>query len=97
MVMTQLVGEVDDETLKEELETCRHFVVDSEVENGGHRVSNVAMDTLDEHILNQKLDIVFEKLKCAAKLNVAFGFVLQSVEVAICRYYSAHKSKTLMK
>ena len=36
---TQLVGEIEDEALKEELETCNHFLVHSQLENGRHRVS----------------------------------------------------------
>ena len=48
------------------------------------------MDILDAHTSSQKLDTVFEKLKCAAKMNVAFGFVLKNIEDGSCRYYYAH-------
>ena len=33
MDMTQLVGRIDDESVMEELETCKYFLVDSEKEN----------------------------------------------------------------
>ena len=33
------------------------------------------MDTLDPKNLLQKLDVVLDNLKCAAKLNVALGVV----------------------
>ena len=40
---------------------------------------------------------MFDSLKCAAKLNVAFGFVLKNVEDCSCRYYYAHENNTLME
>ena len=36
------------------------------MEKGGHSVCNFAMDTLDVKNLLQKLDVVFDNLKCAA-------------------------------
>ena len=97
MDVTKLVGPIDDESLKEELQTCTHFLVDSELENGRHIVVIFAMEILDAHILSQKLDTVFEKLKCAAKWNVAFGFVLKNVEEGTCRYNYAHENNTEME
>ena len=35
---TQLMGDVDDNSLKEKPETCKKFSVDSEMENERHRV-----------------------------------------------------------
>ena len=68
--------EDDDADLKEELQACQHFLVDSELEKGRHRVFNFAMSTFDNSLINKKLDLVFNGLKCAAKVNLAFGFVL---------------------
>ena len=82
---------------KEELKTCKHFLMDSEMENGRHRVYNFAMDTLDPKCLLENLDIVFDCLKGVAKLNVAFGFVLKYVEDGSCRHYYAHENKTLLE
>ena len=62
------------------------FLNDSEMETGRHRISNFAIDTLDPKNLIEKLDVVFDSLKCAAKLNVAFNFVLRNVEDKSCRY-----------
>ena len=78
--VTQLMGDVDDSSLKEELETCKPFLVDSEMENGRHRIYNFAMDNLDRKYLLEKLIVVFDSLKCAAELNVAFGFVLKNLK-----------------
>ena len=43
------MGDVDDNSLKEE-----HFVVDSQMKNGRHRVYKFAMDTLDPKYLLEK-------------------------------------------
>ena len=74
----QLMGDVDDISLKEELETCNYFLVDSEKVNGRRRVYNFGMDTLDPNSLLEKLNVVFESLECTAKVNIAFGFVLET-------------------
>ena len=71
-----IVGAVDDQSSREEMECCKHFLTDTEMENGRHRVFNFAMSSFDVCLLNDKLDYVFKKLKCAAKVNFAFGFVL---------------------
>ena len=38
-----IVGDVDDQKWKAELESCKHFLTDTEMENGRHRVFNFAM------------------------------------------------------
>ena len=84
--ITQILGDVVDKSLKEKLETCNHFLEDSEIENGRHRVYNFAMDSLHPGDLLEKLDVVYDSLKCAAKLNVAFCFELRNIEDGSCRY-----------
>ena len=79
-----IVGAVDDQSLREELESCKHFLSDTEMENGRHRVFNFAMSSFDMSLLNDKLDYVFKELKCAVKVNLAFGFVLKNVEDGSC-------------
>ena len=85
MGVTQFLGRIDDESLRAELETCKRFLLDSEIEEGKHRVLYFAMEILDAHTLSQKLDRVLEKLNCAEKLEVAFGFVHKNVELGTCR------------
>ena len=34
---------------------------------------------------------------CAAKVNLAFGFVLKNIENGMCRYFCAHENNTLME
>ena len=89
--------EDDDSVLKGAIQACQHFLVDSELEKRRHNVFNFAMSTFDNSLVNQKLDLVFKGLKCAAKNNVAFGFVLKNVEDGSCRYFYAHENNTVME
>ena len=40
---------------------------------------------------------MFDSLKCAAELNIAFGFVLKNVEDGSCRYYYKHENFTFLE
>ena len=62
-----MVGDVGDQSLGEELETCKHFSTDTELENGRHRVSNFAMSFFDMSLLNDQLDYVFKKSEICCK------------------------------
>ena len=84
--ITDLVRPIDNESLMEELQTCKHFPVDSEIKTAGHRVFIFAKETLHGHTVSQKLVTVCEKQNCAAKLNVVFGFVIKDVEDETCRF-----------
>ena len=89
--------ENDDADVKEELQACQHFLVDSELEKGRHRVFNLAMSNLDNSLINQKMDLVFKALKSAAKVNLAFGFVLRNVEDGSCIIFYPHENNTVME
>ena len=58
-----VVGDDDDQGLTEELESCKHFLTDTEMENGRHRVFNFAMSSFDMSLLNDKPDYLFKELK----------------------------------
>ena len=96
-VVEDIPGVVDDQSLREELESCKQFLTDTEMENGRQRVFNFAMSSFDMSLLNDKLDYVFKELKCAAKVNLAFGFVLKNVEDGSCRFFHAHENNTVME
>ena len=51
-----IVGAVDDQSLREELESCKYFLTGAELENGRQRVFNFAMSSSDVSLLNDKLD-----------------------------------------
>ena len=46
--------------------------------------------------MNEKLDHFFNILKCAAKFNLAFGFILKNIEDGGFRYFYAHENNTLL-
>ena len=87
----------DGEKLKDELSACQHFLVDTEMENGSHKVFNFQMSKLDTKIIKEKLEEVFNKLDSAAKIKIALGFVLRNVETGEYRYYKAHENHTLFE
>jgi len=76
----KIINEVDDTNLKEELPSCYHFLVDSKLEKARHKVFHYAVENLNETVVNEKLDQFFDILKCAAKVNLAFGFILRNIE-----------------
>ena len=84
-------------SLKEELETCKQFLVAPEKENARHGVFNFAMALIDAHNLSQKPDTMFEKLKYAVKLIVACSFVHKNVEDGTFGYFYAHENNTLLE
>ena len=93
----EIVGDVDDQSLREELQSCRHFLVDSEIQNGRHSVFNFAVNNLTAQVIEEKLDRVLDKLKCVAKLNLALSFILKNIEDGTFRYFYAHENNTLLE
>ena len=92
-----IVGDVDDQRLREELQSCKHFLVDSEIQKGSHSVFNFAVNNLTAQVIEEKLDRVLDKLKCVAKLNLALGFILKNIEDGKFRYFYAHENNTLLE
>ena len=45
--VAEIVGDVDNQSLREELESCKNFLSDTEMENGRHNVFNFAMSSFD--------------------------------------------------
>ena len=91
------VVDVDDQSLREELRSCRHFLIDSEIQKGRHSVFNFAVNNLTAQVIEEKLDRVLDKLKCVAKLNLALGFILKNIEDGKFRYSYAHENNTLLE
>ena len=75
-----IINEVDDANLKEELCSCQYFIVDSELERARHNVFNYAIENLNTKIMDEKHDHYLHNLKWAAKVNLAFGFILKNIE-----------------
>ena len=91
-----ILGDVGDHRLREELRSCQHFLVDSELERARRKVFNYAVETLNETIVNEKLDHYFNNLICAAKVNLGFGFILKTIENGGFRYFYAHENMSLL-
>ena len=82
---------------KEELSACKHFLVDTEMNNGRHKAFNFQVSQLDTKYINEKLEDVFNKMDFAPKINIALGFVLRNVEMGQYRYCYANENKTLFE
>ena len=89
-------GDVEDHRLREKLRSRQHFLVDSELERARHKVFNYTVKALNKTVVNEKLDHFFNNLKCAAEVNLAFGFILKNIEDGGFRYFYAHENNTLL-
>ena len=87
-----IVGDVNDQSLRVELQSCRHFLVDSEIQKGRYSVFNFAVNNLTAQVIEEKLDRVLDK-----KLNLALGFILKNIEDGKFRYFYAHENNTLLE
>ena len=92
-----IVGDVDDQSMREELQSCRHFLVDSERQKGRHSVFNFAVNNLTTQVIEEKLDRVLDKVKCVAKLKLALGFLPKNIEDGKFRHFYAHGNNTLLE
>ena len=77
------------------MNACQHFLTDNEMDDGRHKVYIFQFSKLDPNLVNEKLSQVFEKLGCAAKINIALGFALRKIETGEYRYFYAHENNTL--
>ena len=95
--MGALLEDIGDGEPKEELSSCNYFLVDSQLEKGRHCLFNVAMSSVNNSFLNEKLEYVFNQLKGATRVNFAFGILLKNIEGGTCRYFYAHETKTVLE
>ena len=87
----------DDKSLEEDLQSCRHFLVCSEIQKATNSVFNFVVNNLTAQDLGEKLDRVLDNIKCAAKPNLALGFTLKNIEDGKFRYFYAHENNTLLE
>ena len=95
--MQSLVDAGDDKSLEEELQSCRLFLVDYEIQKGRHSVFNFVVNNLTAQFIEEKLDRVPDKLKCAVKLKLGLGFILKNIEDGKFRYFYGHENNTLLE
>ena len=55
------------------------------------------MSTFDNSLINKNFYLVFKVVKLAAKVTLAFGFVLKNVEHGSFRLFYAHENSTVME
>ena len=87
-----LENEENTDQLRDKLNACQHFLTDTEIENGRHKVFNFQLSKLDPNLVNEKLDQVIENFDCAAKINIALRFVLRNIETGDYLYFYAQKN-----
>ena len=90
-----IMGDYHDQELCEELTTCQHFLDDSEFVRGKQHVFIFA--STNPCFLKKKLQHVFENSLCAAKVNLAHGFVLRNVEDGKYRYFYALENSLILE
>ena len=60
------------------------------MENGRHKFFNFQMSKLDNKVINEKHEYVFNKLDSALKINMALEFVLRNVEKNVLEKLKKH-------
>ena len=80
----------------EELRPCQFFLVYYELECARHKVFNYAGENLNTKIVDKKRDQFSNKLKCAAKANLVFRFILWTKEDGGLRYFYAQENNPLL-
>ena len=95
--MQNLADAGDDKSLEEELQSCRQFLVDSELQKRRHSVFNFVVNHLTAQVIEEKMHRFLDKLKCAAKLSLVLGFILKNIEDGKFRYFYAHENNTLLE
>ena len=91
------MNDYDDQVLCQDLTTWQHFLVDSEFVRGRQHVFNFASRNVTPKFLQKKIQQFSESLHCAAKVNLALGFVLRKVEDGSYRYFYAHENSLLLE
>ena len=81
---------------KKSYSRVNNFLVDSEKQKGRHSVFNFVVNNLTAQVIEEKLDRVPDKLKCAAKFNLVLGFILKKTEDGKFGDFYAHENNTLV-
>ena len=95
--MQSLADAGDDKSPEEELQSCRHFLVHSEIQKRRHNVFNFVVNNVTAQVIEEKLDRVLDNLKCAAKLTLALGFILKKIDDGNFRCFNAQENNTLLE
>ena len=95
-LQTLKIDNLINKNLQNKIQSCRFFLVDSEIEKARHKVFNYAKATLGVKIVVEKFDHLFKILNFAAKVKLAFGFFLKNIEDGRFRWFYARENHTLL-
>ena len=87
-----IINDYDDTNFEEELRSCEHFLVDSELGSARRNLFNYTIEHLNGKLLFEKHDLLFNYLKCAANMNPAFGFNLKTLTMEKSRNFTHSKT-----
>ena len=90
-----LENEEDSEQQRDDLNVSQHFFTDIEMENGHPKVFSFPYSKLDPYLIIEKLDRVFEKFDCAAKISIYLGFVLGKIGTSENFHFNGHRNNRL--
>ena len=94
--MDTLLVVIDNAELKEEPNSCKSFPCWLWAWKRKILCLEVFTSSVNNLFLNEKLDHVFNQRKSAAKVNLAFQFVLENLEDGRCSYLYAYESNAVM-
>ena len=83
----------NNEQLQQELSACQNFFDNTEMKSGRHPVFNFKLSELNLNEIKKKSKEVFQKSNCAAKVNLALGFILRNVDTDKYWYLYANENK----
>ena len=85
-------------TLHSELQTVQHFLQVSVLELSRKKVHNFKLVELSHETVINKLGFIYDELPNSGKINISFGFVLQSVQSSVkFRYFYAADNTPFFK
>ena len=85
----------NNEQLQQDFSAGQPFFNDTEMRNGKHSVGNFKLFKFDLREINEKLNEVFKKLNCAAKLNLALEFSEMSTKINIDSFKLMRTTRSL--
>ena len=87
---------VDDHKLREELRSCQHFLVDSELERARHKVFNYAPGNSQRNNCQRETWSSFQQFEICSKSESGLWLHFESIEDGGFRYFYAHENNTLL-
>ena len=92
--VVHIVGDFENHSLREELPSCQHSWWTPNLKGPGTQILQWRSGNSQRNNSERKTWSFFNILKCAAKLNLVFGFILKNIEDGGFRYFYAHEDNT---